>query len=280
MEFNIEEKREGKLDREKLASILTEVRKQGYVVLKNVFSRTKIEQLNANLTRDYSDYFESKDHEDALKVGSKRFVVTIDVKDDFNAPEIYCNPLILEILSHLLEPDFVISDLTCVLSLPGSKKMRAHRDGAIYYNSPVRTLLPPFAIGLLIPLVSFNEFNGTTRLWPGSHFGKTTVQEVAQSPDFIDVNIDSGSCILMDHRLCHSGNPNYSQTVRPLLYCNYCNPWYLDNGNFKKQAYFYLSDEELIKIPERHRKIFVRRNIDLSSTYKILNQVGGKIEKE
>ncbi len=270
MEFSPSEISTGKIDESKLESLLKAFRKDGCIVLKDVFSKGKIECLNNCLTKNYADYLENKEYDDALKVGHKRHNITIDINGEFNAPDIYCHPLILEILHHLLEPRFVISDLTCVLSLPGSKQMQVHRDGVIFNNSPVRGLLPPFAIGVLIPLVPFTKTNGTTRFWPGSHLGTSSVEEIAQSPDFIDAEIDTGSCILMDYRLCHRGKPNNSDTVRPLLYCNYCNHWYLDSGNFKKQAHFYMSDQELMKMPEQHRGMFVRRNIDLSSTYKLL----------
>lgn len=272
MEFSLEEKRTGKLDEETLASVLKEFRIQGYIVLKDVFPKTKIKELNDLLTRDYARYFKDKEHEGALKVGQGRFAITIDMKEGFNAPDIYCHSLILELLSHLLEPEFLISDLTCVVSLPGSTEMQAHRDGSIFNNSPIRHMLPPFAVGLLIPLISFNQNNGTTRIWPRTHSAKTSVEQIERRTDFIDAEIDSGSCIVMDYRLYHAGNPNNSQTVRPLLYCNYSSPWYLDYNSFKKQARFYLSDEELLKIPREYRKMFVRRNMDLSSTYRLLNR--------
>ncbi|MBO3699061.1 phytanoyl-CoA dioxygenase family protein [Roseivirga sp. E12] len=271
MEFSPEEKRKGKINKERLASVVKEFRANGFLVIDNHFSKEKVEELNASFERDYSHHFEDKQHKDARRFSHKRPCITVNVKDEFNAPEIYCDPLILELMGHLLEPDFIICNLTCVLSLPGSKQMKVHRDGTIFNGSPVRSLLPPFAIGMLVPLIPFNKINGTTRFWPGSHLGQSTIEETAQSPNFIESDIDQGSCILMDYRLCHSGNANNSDTVRPLLYCNYSNAWYIDVGNFQEQAHFYLSDEEFMKIPAKNRKLFVRRNINLTSTFELLN---------
>ncbi|MCE7992560.1 MAG: phytanoyl-CoA dioxygenase family protein [Roseivirga sp.] len=272
MLFSSNEKETGQLNKEKLDLILKQFRTEGYVLLKDIFSKIQIQQLHKSLIKDYSKYFENKAHKDALNVGDKRFFITINVKGEFNTQEVYCNPLILKILSNLLEPDFVISDLTCVASLPGSEQMHIHQDGTIYNNSPIKNLLSPFAIGLLIPLISFDETNGTTRVWPGSHTLKKNMDEAYWNSGFVDLNIDFGSAILMDFRLHHSGNPNKSDRVRPLLICNYCNPWYFDVGNFKNQAYFHMSDEEFTKVPPEHRKMFIRRNIDLSPSYRLLSQ--------
>ncbi len=274
MQFSQNEKETDQFDKEKLELVLKQFRTDGYVLLKDIFSKTRIQQLHKSLIKNYSKYFENKAHEDALNVGDKRFFITIDVKEEFNAPEVYCNPLILQILSHLLEPHFVISDLTCVASLPGSEQMHIHQDGTIYNHSPIKNLLSPFAIGLLIPLISFDETNGTTRVWPGSHTLKKGMDKAYWDSAFVDLDIDIGSVILMDFRLHHSGNPNKSDGVRPLLICNYCNPWYFDPGNFKNQAYFYMSDEEFTKTPSEHRKMFIRRNIDLSPSYRLLNEKG------
>lgn len=271
MEFSPEEKKVGKLSEERLTSLVKEFRAKGVLVIENHFPKEKIEELNKSFERDYSHYFEDTPQKDARRFSHRRPCITINAKEEFNAPEIYCDPLILQLMGRLLEPDFVICNLTCVLSLPGSRQMKVHRDGTIFNASPIRGMLPAFAIGMLIPLIPFNKTNGTTRFWPGSHLGNNTIKETVQNSGFIEADLDTGSCILMDYRLCHSGNANNSDAVRPLLYCNYSNAWYIDMGNFTEQAHFYLSDEEFMKIPAEHRRLFVRRNINMTSTFELLD---------
>ena len=245
---------------------LNELQRNGYVVLKDVFPKAYIETLHATFVNTYERYFVDKRHVDALRVGDKRFQVSVEVAGPFNSPRLYAHPVMLPMMQQLLGHACIISDITCITSLPGSKKMGIHCDGKIFKGHPLAPLLPPHAVGLLIPLIPFTALNGPTRVWPGSHRIGPTFEHVPDKANFVDVEIDTGSCLLMDHRLYHAGNPNRSEQVRPLLYINYSAPWYYDPDNFGKQAPLLVSDAEFDQIPNEHKPLFVRRHIMFPKT--------------
>ena len=253
-------------DETQLETTLKAFGRNGYVVLKDVFSKTYIETLHATFVDKYNHYFVDKNHVDALGVGDKRFQVSVEVAGPFNSPQLYAHPRILPVVQQLLDHTCIISDITCVTSLPGSKKMRIHCDGKIFKGHPLAPLLPPHAVGLLIPLIPFTELNGPTRVWPGSHRFGPTFENVPDKTNFVDIDIDTGSCILMDYRLYHAGNPNRSEQVRPLLYINHSAPWYHDPDNFHKQAPLLVSDAEFDRIPSEYKPLFIRRHIMFPKT--------------
>ncbi len=92
-----------------------------------------------------------------LRVGHRRVQVSLEVRNNFNTPDLYANPLILPILKGIFNTNFIVSDLTCVTSLPGAKSMPQHRDGEIFKGVSLAPLLPAYAVGLLIPLISFTK---------------------------------------------------------------------------------------------------------------------------
>ena len=261
VEFSEAERQNQRIDKNHLETILKEFRRDGYVVLKDVFSKEYVELLHQHFISNYDRYFVDKEHIDALAVGDKRFEISVDVSGPFNSAGLYAHPVVFPIMQQLLGNKCIISDITCITSLPGSQKMGVHCDGKIFKENPLAPMLPPHAVGLLIPLIPFTALNGPTRVWPGSHRVGPTFENVPDKMNFVDVEIDTGSCILMDHRLYHEGNPNYSEQVRPLLYINYSVPWYYDPDNFRKQAPLLVSDAEFDRIPDQHKPLFVRRHI-------------------
>ncbi|AXE20515.1 hypothetical protein DR864_23640 [Runella rosea] len=261
--FSKEEFQNQQIEAAHLEEILKDFRRDGYVILQDVFSKEYINALCADFMGTYGHNFLEENDRNVVKVGNKRIQVSVEVKDAFNSPSLYANPFVLAFLRSIFNNYFIISDLTCVTSLPGAQKMRIHRDGTIFDGLALAPLLPAHAVGVLIPLIPFNKLNGPTRYWPGSHRISQLLADFEENLNFIEPEIDTGSCILMDHRLVHSGNPNRSEQIRPLLYCNYSLPWYFDYINFKYEAHLIVDDKNFEKIPADYKLFFQRRNMKL-----------------
>ncbi len=245
-----------------LNKIVADFKKKGFIVIKNLFSKEYISSLNNHFQINYSEYLQEKTHPKATEFVKKRFIVTIDIKDEFNSSNLYSNPIIFQILNKLFTDKIIISDFHCVTALPGAGDMPIHKDGCIFDGNPLTPLLPPHAIGLLIPLIPFTKENGATKFWPGSHLNINKQEfEYNNDMDYYDAVLDIGSCILMDYRLVHKANPNLSNEIRPLLYINYSAIWYFDLDTFKKQTPLKIDDENFEKVPDEFKYLFLRRNI-------------------
>jgi ectoine hydroxylase-related dioxygenase (phytanoyl-CoA dioxygenase family) len=245
-----------------LEKLVVEFKKNGFLVLKNFFDKNYIKSLNQHFLSNYKEYFQEKRNPNSTEFVNKRFIVTIDVKDEFNDSNLYANPIILSLLKKLFSDKIIISDFHCVTALPDAADMPIHKDGCIFEGNPLTPLLPPHAIGLLIPLIPFTKENGATRFWPGSHLN-VNKQEFEYNSDinYYDAELDIGSCILMDYRLVHKASPNLTNEIRPLLYINYSAIWYFDLDTFKKQTPLKIDDDNFNKVPDEFKYLFLRRNI-------------------
>ncbi|MGB0720805.1 MAG: phytanoyl-CoA dioxygenase family protein [Gammaproteobacteria bacterium] len=244
-----------------------QLRADGYAIFKGVVPPDLIGAMREAVNTDYLRADGAGIPSGSLRVGERRFQISIDLYGPFIDPRVFANRAVMQVIDATLEDGWVIGDYTCVAALGGAPAMHVHRDASIFNTHNFAPLLPAYSVALLIPLVEQTADSGVTRLWPGSHRLRTTVDEVAASTQYIDHELRVGDALLMDSRLYHRGNANRTADPRPLLYLNYCNPWYMDFTNFLTQPNMRLSDANLARVDPDHRCRFVRRNIDYSRTF-------------
>jgi hypothetical protein len=235
--------------------------RNGCLIVRNAFEPKLIETLQREFTGGYSRYFQDRHFPDALRVGDKRTMITLRVENTFNTPGFYANPRIFSLLRYLLGDAMIMGSMGAVCSLPGAGWQHQHRDHANIFDSTMvypggdacYASLPPYAITVVVPLVSLNEATGSTRLWPGSHL---KLDRNALDGESLDPMVEPGDCYLMDYRLMHGGMPNRSQLVRPIIYNVYYRPWFRDCQNYPLQAPLSMSAVERGKVPPAYRGLF------------------------
>ena len=129
----------------------------GALLVKKAFSPDHINKPYEEYVGRYADYFEEKDFEDAETVGNKRTMFSVSLEGQFNDPEVYANPLLLPLISRLLNDRAILESFGSVVSLPGAEQQRVHRD-MFHLFEPMEgkkdclSLIPPYAITVMIPL--------------------------------------------------------------------------------------------------------------------------------
>jgi ectoine hydroxylase-related dioxygenase (phytanoyl-CoA dioxygenase family) len=207
----------------------------------------------------YSYYLDGAQHEDALRVGGRRFLITTKLEPPFDDPSLFANPHLLPILTAALD-GFVIGAFGIVCSLPSAPTQHRHFDGVTLFPSTgMDSLLPAAAITVAIPLLEMNEVHGTTALWLGSHRDPSR----ASKEEGIEPLVREGSCMLWDFRLYHGGTANRGIVPRPLLYLTYCRPWFLEHNNFNKksnpkQKPLLIGKNLLSRLSEQQQRLLVR----------------------
>src|SRR5581483_7467690 len=76
------------------------------------------------------------------------------------------HPVGIALVTELLGTNFLISNFTANIALPGSKSMRCHSDQGIVVPEP---WLAPWSINIIWCLNDVHEKNGATLYLPGSH---------------------------------------------------------------------------------------------------------------
>ena len=218
----------------------------GVLLINHLFSQDLITSLHQSFVACYQPYFEDKDYTNALEVGDKRKMLTIDVKTPFNNPELYGNPFLLYLMRELLGTGFVLGSFGAVISLPGAKHQHIHRDHPpLFEDEELDIKIPSFAITVVIPLIDLTPATGSTRVWKGSH--RIPDSKSFDAKDSFVPFLPIGSCYLMDYQLLHGGTPNVSNLVRPILYLNYYRYWFQEAVNYEKQSRISITQQEYKK---------------------------------
>jgi hypothetical protein len=209
----------------------------GCVLLRGAFPSAIVEAMH----RDYLSQFGTLDwgamQREAdkpppnrfLRVGGARYDITLRMTGAFGRPEVFANGLLLKLLGRLLGNDFHLSNFTTVVSHPGASMQHFHRDhDHLFFNPGVGPNLPVYAINVAVPLIDVDLKTGPTAVWPGSHRWPTGIQ--AQPEGMQACPIRRGDCMLLDYRTLHTGLPNQSAGVRPILYMVYARGWFCDDA--------------------------------------------------
>jgi ectoine hydroxylase-related dioxygenase (phytanoyl-CoA dioxygenase family) len=134
--------------------------------------------------------------------------------------ELIQHPTAIEFVTTLLSPDFLISNFTANIALPGSKSMELHSDQGIVVPEP---WFHPWSINIIWCLNDVDEENGATRYVPGSHRLRWASELPPDAREkSVPFKASAGSIAVMDGRLWHTSGANVSQSrERALLFGYY-----------------------------------------------------------
>lgn len=122
------------------------------------------------------------------------------------------HPLALQLLRQLLGQNFLVSNFTANIALPGSGSMRLHSDQALVIPPP---WMQPWAANVIWCLDDVHERNGATRFVAGSHryqrFEDVPADALSRTRAF---EAPAGSAIVMEGRLWHTSGANVTEHER------------------------------------------------------------------
>jgi hypothetical protein len=187
------------------------------------------------------------------KRGKARFEITMRMSGAFGRPDVFGNPLLRGVLAPLLGADMQLNSFSIVVSYPGAMMQQIHRDhGHLFASEPdIGPNLPVYAINVVVPLIDVDVETGPTGVWPGSHRWPSNVE--AQPDGVTAFPLRRGDCVLLDYRTLHTGLPNQSARVRPILYMVYARGWFCDDATHFGVNSPDMPLEDYNKVPEQDR---------------------------
>lgn len=234
----------------------------GVLVIHNLFPKSLIADIHQAFVDRYHPYFVDQHYDDALKVGNKRHMLTVDFQPPFNHPTVYGNPLLLSLMQGVLGPEFVLGSFGAVIALPGAEAQHIHRDHPPLFEG-LATPSPSFAVTMVVPLIDLTPETGSTRVWKGSH-RVSGDQQLAIQASTVPFPT-TGGCYLMDYQLLHGGTPNLSDVVRPILYIIYYRSWFQEAVNYDQQARLTVTPEAHAAVPTALKFLLVRQRETLKA---------------
>jgi len=209
------------LDDKSLAQALRSLSDSGMAIIENAYTADEV----ATLKDAYDALLDARPEGKVQPTDGERHVqMQMPLVPPFSDPTTVAHPVVTQILSIVLGPDFECSYYNSNTAYPGSTYQRVHRDSNPIFGIEQGVPSPPTGIVVNIPLCDFTVENGSTEVWPATHL-------IVDKPDDVEValddrtkvlassrlNVQAGSIVLRDLRVWHRGVPNDSDNQRSML---------------------------------------------------------------
>jgi hypothetical protein len=245
---------------------VTALHEEGVVILRGGFDRHAIDALYSEFSTRYGGLdlagMEARAQQpppNAIqKVGDGRFEIALRMSGVFGKPALFANGIVMHFLARLLGGDLMrLGSMTAVASFPGAAMQHIHRDHPQLFHefANIGPNLPLFAVNVSVPLIDIDETTGPTGIWPGSHRWTTNTPP---REGMVSIPFQRGDCILMDYRTLHTGLPNGSSTVRPILYLVYTREWFFDDNNHRHRIPLDMPLADIEALPENLKLLMMR----------------------
>ncbi|MBV9996162.1 MAG: phytanoyl-CoA dioxygenase family protein [Caulobacteraceae bacterium] len=251
-----------KVDAEVIARAKRALRDEGWCVIPGVLAPDRAAGLRADLWRAVEERERCGLPTRGLPTDPNEHNVRV-----LNLPEhgqafvdLVEHPLALDMATALLGGEFLISNATANIALPGALSMTLHADQAIVVPEP---WLDPWSVNVIWCFDDVREANGATRYVPGSHKvrwrSELPVDALGLTRAF---EAEAGSMIVMDGRLWHTSGANVTENEeRAMVFCYYSVGFVRPQVNWNAALPPGLQDS----FPPRLRRLF---GLDTSGNHK------------
>jgi len=194
---------------------------QGFAILPHTAPPELVAGLRVRIDELFAEEGESAGSEFKQEPGCRRLANLVDKGDVF--ARAVSLPAVLELVRHVLGPEFKLSSLNArsvdarsTLAQPLHADMGAVADERGYWVANVVWMLDPFT-----------PENGALRVVPGSHRWRKLPQDVlddpaAPHPDEQLVTGKAGTLAVINAHLWHGGTANTSDAPRTAMHAFYC----------------------------------------------------------
>jgi len=211
-----------RVDPDDLARDLESLKRDGYVMIRDLLPRDEVEEVRAGLA-PLLDHRGRNEFEGTLTQRLYAVPEKTRVTD-----KLIEHPRILALLDHLLLPGYLLSQCQAINIQPGETAQALHSDDGFY---PVPRPRPAFSAATVWAIDEFTEENGSTVIVPNS---QDWPQGRLPGPadETIKAAMTPGSVIFYPGTLWHGGGANTSQAARLGVTCQYCEPWLRTQENY------------------------------------------------
>jgi len=198
-----------------VASYVTALAEQGYVVVPAVFSSTDVERM-----RDAIEAIFAREADALAGHGaSVRFSINLTNKHAAFRDTVQ-NPVLMDLMAALLGEDFVLGSLHTRSTYPGAPKQGLHRDWMLDRRIPF-----PTHVNSMWMLDDYTVENGATCIVPGSHLWESEPEPHMSYPQETQATGKAGSVAVFDARLFHGGGAHRGSGPRRGITGFFCRSW-------------------------------------------------------
>jgi hypothetical protein len=191
----------------------------GFLPLPGILSAGPLQSIRSRLAELHTTEGQGAGAEVQQEEGTDRLADLVNKGPVFDV--CFTCPRVLAAIAHVLG-DFTLSSLNSRAALPGRGQQRLHADwGAAVSPGDYRVCNSIWLID------DFTEFNGATRVVPGSHRSAKLPREVMASPTDphpgeVKILGRAGTVVIFNSHLWHGGTVNATGKPRRALHSYFC----------------------------------------------------------
>ena len=248
---------------------------KGFCVLEDLLTAEQVERLQLRLTQQAAAERELEigGADQAQLDASNQYVYAL-INKGCEFVELLQQPTVLELVSHVLGQEFLLSASDGILAHPGGSLMPLHSD-QWWMPPPVRrgetatkvgdisrfaqdpeqwpeTLAPAVVCNVMWMITPFTEENGATRVVPGTHLsGVRPDPSVPHKHASLPASGKAGTALVFDGRLWHATGANRTAHSRLGIITAFCGPQFRPMENYVVGARQELLDDaspELLRL--------------------------------
>jgi ectoine hydroxylase-related dioxygenase (phytanoyl-CoA dioxygenase family) len=197
------------------ASIVEQLRREGYVILRDAIDPALIRAIDA----ESRPIFERTQWSKGSFYGerTKRFLALLNHIPAVQ--ELVLHPLVLDIANQMLgECDSIQLNSTQAIEVhPGARQQPPHRDQIIWHEGANDF---DFVLSVSWPFVRYDAEVGATRVWPRSHH-----YDGGAYGEPVDIEMEPGDVMLFSGRVMHGQGCNSSDRIRRGIILSYSLGW-------------------------------------------------------
>ena len=191
----------------------------GFLPLPGVLAAGQLQSIRSRLAELHAAEGERAGAEVHQEDGTDRLADLVNKDPVFDV--CFTHPKVLAAMAHVLG-DFTLSSLNARAALPGHGQQRLHADWGVAVSPG------EYRVCNSIWLIDdFTEFNGATRVVPGSHRSARLPREVMADPtgphpEEIKLLGSAGTVVIFNSHLWHGGTVNVTGQPRRALHSYFC----------------------------------------------------------
>jgi len=203
-----------------LDEAIAELKSDGFAILPNVLSPAEAAEARSRLDaaaieserRGVPTHYDIDPNDRNIRVFG-----LLDLDGFFR--DLILHPTAASLVASLVGDDFMISNFTANIALPGSQSMKLHSDLSIVLPEP---WFHPWSMNIIWCLDDVYPDNGATRYVPGSHTAKWR-SELGADPEarLRPFEAPAGSIVAMDGRMWHTSGANITADVKRRMLFGY-----------------------------------------------------------
>ena len=247
-EISEQERQSGRISPDTLESIVRDVQRRGYAVVKNVVSLETCAFLNESILEDVARIrVPGRVTQHEINTGRGHLQLGIRRNAPYVKQELLANPLVECVVAGVLGDGAWLGFYSGNINCPGSTCQPLHFDRPFSWKSPVDASRdgeswppPTTTLSCSVALQDITEANGATEIYPGTHRETEVAQwssnRIGDRPDLIKkwapslrMEIPAGGVCFRDPRMWHRGVPNTANKARAMIAVTYhagrCKHW-------------------------------------------------------